>query len=214
MLTAIAREVGSNAKVTVVLPNEMVGQLADSNYAGEVIGNLSQWRNIISTVAVGNGPENHPGFSDYFLGDQLVKALSNVRSSIEAGNFPQGTTVTVPFTPSILDGNILAPSNVTIKPRYSYAVRQVLGVLSTSNSSFQMNLYPYYVWYFNREHVSIPFATFNSTGQTIVDDGHTYHNLFDVLHDGVRVALDKYVYLLLLFIKQRAFIVYLILLAL
>ena len=190
VLNAIVNEVGSRAKVTVVLPNEMVEDLADPAYAEETVGNLSLWKGVISTVAVGNGPENNPNFTDYFLGDQLVKALTNVRNALGTNGF-RHTTVTVPFTSAILDGDILAPSNVTIKNRYSYVVSQILGVLTTSNSSFQINLYPFYVWSANNPRVGLRFATFRASNETIRDDGHTYHNLFDVLYDGARVAIDK-----------------------
>lgn len=190
VMNAIVSHGGNQNEVTVVIPNEELGSLGDPAYADQLVQKLALYKGAIRTIAVGNGPEN-ANLSDYDLGDQLPRALRNVESSLQRNGF-DGTTLTVPFTPMILDGDIFAPSNMTIKGRYSYAVGQVLEILRSTNSSFQINFHPFYAWYFNRPRVSLPFAVFNATSdETIEDDGNTYHNLFDVLYDGVRVALDK-----------------------
>ncbi|XP_024545538.1 glucan endo-1,3-beta-glucosidase [Selaginella moellendorffii] len=177
---------GSNLKMLVSVTNDEISNIASSsqaaaNWVNDHIAPVASSTNI-EFVAVGNEVLS-PSRND------LVPAMRNIRSALDASNF-RNIKVTTPLALNFLADGSFPPSKGSFRGDYSSILGSLLDFLSSTDSPFMVNVYPYFSWK-NDQSIQLSYALFQSR-QTVVSDGqYNYNNLLDATVDTVYAAMEK-----------------------
>ncbi|KAI3783451.1 hypothetical protein L1987_42533 [Smallanthus sonchifolius] len=146
-------------------------------------------RALITAISVGTNVLD--GDASSGDGDILLGAVRNVHQSlIDLGI--RKITVSTTFSYVSIMMTSFPPSSAEFEePINNHTLKPLLQFLSETNSSFFVNLYPYFV-YKLRPEIPIGFALFQQQPYNFRDDAITgvrYRNLFDLMVDAVIAAL-------------------------
>lgn len=178
-----ALEAAGIKDVVVSVPNvELAGMTVE--YARNIVARLAIYalNGMRITVAVGNeplGPWNNGAFKPH-----LINALVNMQRAIDArSDFKM--KVTIPFYSGVL-GTSYPPSRGEFSSEVKDIVIQAARIISSKNSSFFINLYPFFAHQSNPTDVPLEYALLQ-TKHTV--DGVTYSNMLAAQVAAVRAAL-------------------------
>ncbi|KAI7729654.1 hypothetical protein M8C21_015747 [Ambrosia artemisiifolia] len=187
ILTALS---GSNIKVTVDLPNELLKTAANkkSFATNWVQTNILPFypHTLIESIAVGNevfvDPNNSTGF--------LIPAIKNIHKALVKFNLHSDIKISSPIALSALQ-NSYPSSSGSFRPELIDPVfKPLLQFLRQTGSYLMVNAYPFFAYESNADVISLDYALFREN-PGVVDGGNgfRYFNLFDAQIDAVFAAM-------------------------
>ncbi|KAI3748798.1 hypothetical protein L6452_12143 [Arctium lappa] len=182
----------TNISLFLVIPNSLIPSISGNRSAA------SHWiyshvvpfypRAHITAISVGN---NVLAQGDVTSADLLVLAIRNVRRSlVDIGILKITVSTTFSFV-NIMTTSFPPSSAEFQEPAGNFVIKPLLQLLTETNSSFFVSLYPYSV-YKLRPEIPIGFALFQELPYNFREDtvtGVRYRNLFDLMVDAVIAAM-------------------------
>lgn len=177
---------GSNLLVSLGVRNEDLQSLALSQTAA------NQWVNIYIVPYM-----NNVSFGWITAGNEVITgpnaqyvyaAMNNIYNALHAVGLVS-TRVTTVVSTAIL-AKSFPPSAGEFSPETFPAINDVVGFLSHTGSPLMINVYPYFAYASEPDHISLEYATFTAK-EPIMDGNLMYYNLFDAMVDAILAALEK-----------------------
>ncbi|KAJ0489759.1 putative glucan endo-1,3-beta-D-glucosidase [Helianthus annuus] len=186
---------GSNIKVTVNLPNQLLSAAAKKpSFANKWIQ-----RNIlayyphtqIESIAVGNEVFVDPSNTTSFL----IPAIKNIHKSLVKYKLDSVIKLSSPIALSALQ-NSYPSSAGSFKPELIEPVfKPLLQFLRKTGSYLMVNAYPFFAYESNADVISLDYALFRQNdGVVDAGNGLRYFNLFDAQIDAVFAAMSALKY--------------------
>lgn len=128
---------------------------------------------------------------DITAADMLVPAIRNVYRSLTDIGIKQITVSTTFSFVNIMTTSFPPSSAEFQQPVDNFVIKPLLDLLTETNSSFFVSLYPYFVYKLRAE-IPIGFALFQEHAYNFREDtvtGVRYRNLFDLMVDAVIAAM-------------------------
>lgn len=179
---------------TVGIGNENVASMRDSSKALEWIKQNIQpylYHTRIVCITVGN---EILGGKDRALMTNLLPAMKSVYAGLSSLGLQKRINVTTPHSLNIL-GASYPPSSSKFKSSVARYLRPILRFHSTVNSPFLINIYPYFAYKQDPDHVSLQYVLFQrNQGVTDPVTKLRYDNMLyaqiDCVHSAIR-AMTK-----------------------
>ncbi|GLU00996.1 hypothetical protein SLE2022_183250 [Rubroshorea leprosula] len=172
----------SRMSVAVGPKNEELQNLAASPDAAAAI---APYRNDVQFKWITLRNEFMPGP----LATYVAPAMNNVRNALMSIglNVVKVTTV-LPSNP--LSASYL-PSAGTFDSSITGIMSDIASILVQDGAPLMLNLYPYFPYSSDPDHISLAYALFRATSPPVVDGRLNYFNLFDAMVDSFNAALEK-----------------------
>ncbi|KAJ0987514.1 hypothetical protein J5N97_005870 [Dioscorea zingiberensis] len=179
----------TNIYVSLGVMNRDLPSLARSQTAANewVKNNILPYRNThYQYVTVGN--EVIPGpFSQY-----VAQAMRNIKTALNNAGLSHVRVTTVIATSALSIS--FPPSAGAFSAESLPAITAVLRFLEEQglpNNVLMVNIYPFFAYAADPQHVSLQYAQFTATGNVVIDHGLGYQNLFDAMVDAFYSAMEK-----------------------
>ena len=182
---------GTGINLTIGVPNELLPFLANAKEAttlswlqSNVFAHIPA--NQVRYIAVGN----EVFLKDPFYTPHVITAILNLYQALKTLNLTNSIKLSSPQAASVVT-NSYPPSAATFDPYIESAIIPLVQYLYDSRSPFMVNVYPYFSYINNKNHVSLDYALFKSKNNTVRDGALTYSNLFDASVDAFVSAMEK-----------------------
>ncbi|KAI3809104.1 hypothetical protein L1987_25073 [Smallanthus sonchifolius] len=182
----------TNISLFLAIPNSLIPSIAANISAASLwlYGHVIPFypRAHITAISVGTHVLSQ---GDVTSADLLVPAIRNVYLSLTAIGIRQITVSTTFSFVNIMTTSFPPSSAEFQQPANSFVIKPLLDLLTETNSSFFVSLYPYSV-YKLRPEIPIGFALFQQHAYNFREDtvtGVRYRNLFDLMVDAVIAAM-------------------------
>ncbi|KMT14547.1 hypothetical protein BVRB_4g073170 [Beta vulgaris subsp. vulgaris] len=181
---------GTDIKLMLGVANENIRSIASCRCAAYrwVRTNVLPYRSSIQYIVVGNevDPSNEIASSVERAMQNILYALNALRINQMNNDIKVSTAIN-----ANLITNSYPPSNGQFKDT-SY-MSPIINFLDNNNSPLLVNIYPYFAYVNDPQHISLDYALFQSTGNVFTDpnNGLGYRNLFDAMVDSVYAALRR-----------------------
>lgn len=182
---------GTGINLTIGVPNELLPFLANAKEAtalswlqSNVFAHIPP--NQVRYIAVGN----EVFLKDPFYTPYVVTAILNLYQALKTLNLTNSIKLSSPQAASVVT-NSYPPSAATFDPYVESAIIPLVQYLYDSRSPFMVNVYPYFSYINNKNHVSLDYALFKSKNNTVRDGALSYGNLFDASVDAFVSAMEK-----------------------
>lgn len=189
ILTAFAN---SNVELIVTVENQMLAQLMDPQQALQwVTTHIKPYfpATRITGIAVGNEVFTDDDTTAFV--SNLVPAMVSIHSALTQLGLDSYIKVSTPSSLAILQESY-PPSAGSFKPQVTTVISQLLKFLSTTNSPFWINAYPYFAYKGDPGRISLDYALLNPNSGMI--DPYTklhYDNMLYAQVDAVVFAMAK-----------------------
>jgi exo-beta-1,3-glucanase (GH17 family) len=174
------------------VPNEILPSLSNNtaNFALEWLQS-NIFAHVPATqvryIAVGN----EVFLKDPFYTLHVVPAILNLYQALQTLGLTNSIKLSSPQAASVVT-NSYPPSSATFDPYIESAIVPLLQYLYDSRSPFMVNVYPYFSYVNNKDHVSLDYALLKSGNNHAVRDGAlSYSNLLDASVDAFVYAMEK-----------------------
>lgn len=132
---------------------------------------------------------NEVFLKDPYYTPYVVPAILNLYQALQTLGLSDSIKLSSPQAASVIS-NSYPPSSATFNPYLFSAILPLLQFLYNSHSPFMVNVYPYFSYINNENHVSLDYTLFKS--ENAVRDGSlAYNNLFDASVDAFVYAMEK-----------------------
>ncbi|KAK6922186.1 Glycoside hydrolase family 17 [Dillenia turbinata] len=181
---------GTNIELMVGVPNEILPLLAN----GTTYSSL-QWlqTNIFDHIAVNQiryiGVGNEIFLKDTTYTPYVLPVIHNLYEALYTLGLSEKIKLSSPCAASIVSHSY-PPSLAIFDPNLRYAIVPLLQFLHDTSSPLMVNVYPFFSYTNDPEHVSLEYALFK-TNDPVYDCGLPYTNLFDATIDAVVSAMEK-----------------------
>ncbi|KAL1189104.1 putative glucan endo-1,3-beta-glucosidase BG5 [Cardamine amara subsp. amara] len=172
--------------VTVGVKDQDLAHLATSEEAvkGWFATNIEPYLTDVNITFITVGNEVIPGD----IGPHVLPVMKSFTNLVKSRNLP--ITISTVVAMSNL-GQSYPPSAATFTPESREQLVPVLKFLSQERKPILVNIYPYFAYASNPDHISLNYATFN-TEDVVVEDGPLkYSNIFDAIFDAFVWAMEK-----------------------
>ncbi|EHA8589359.1 Glucan endo-1,3-beta-glucosidase 8 [Cocos nucifera] len=190
MMSALA---GSGIEVMIAIPNNQLAAMNDYDTAKKWVDkNVTRYHFDggvkITYVAVGNEPFLK-SYNGSFL-NVTFPALENIQNALNEAGFGDTIKATVPLNADVYDSpaSNAVPSAGRFRSDIHGAMTQMVQFFNQTGAPFTVNIYPFLSLYGN-DNFPLDFAFFDGTSQPVIDNGHTYTNVFDANFDTLVSAL-------------------------
>ncbi|XP_010921895.1 glucan endo-1,3-beta-glucosidase [Elaeis guineensis] len=180
---------GSNIKLLLDVPNEDLQLLASDPSAASywVQTNVTAYWPDVSFryIAVGN---------EVMRGDKaqyVLPAMQNIYSALSSGGLQDQIKVSTSVSQEVL-GLTFPPSHGDFSPVAKQNLEPVVQFLLKNGAPLLVNVYPYFVYIYNKQDITnISYALFTSSWTVVKDGQYSYQNLFDAYMDALYSALEQ-----------------------
>lgn len=181
---------GTGIELMIGVPNEILPTLANSPIATSIDWLQSNIfaqvpPNQIRYLAVGN----EILLKDTFYSPFVVPAINNLHQALQTLDLAEKIKLSSPHAASVLS-NSYPPSAGSFDPNLKSLIIPLLQYLADTNSPLMVNLYPFFSYVNDPEHVSLDYALFRSQNVEY-DQNLTYDNMFDASIDAFVYAMEK-----------------------
>lgn len=182
---------GSNIKVTVDLPNELLFSAAKraSFAASWVKRNVAAYHpsTQIESIAVGNevfvDTHNTTNF--------LIPAMRNIHKALVSFNLHSDIKISSPLALSALQNSYPSSSGSFRPELVDLVIKPMLEFLRETGSRLMVNVYPFFAYEGNADVIPLDYALFRENpGMVDSGNGLRYFNLFDAQIDAVFAAMS------------------------
>lgn len=177
---------GSKLQVSLGVRNEDLQALASSPAAASqwVSANVAPYKNDVSIRWISVGNEVIPGEAATYV----PQAMQNIHDAINANGL---TTVKVTTSISMAAiVNSYPPSDGAFSSEVVDVMRSVASFLAQTEAPLMINVYPYFAYVSEPQHISFEYASFQAT-DPVIDGDLKYYSLFDAMVDSVNAAMEK-----------------------
>lgn len=182
--------INSNVEFIVGIGNEHVAAMMDPVNAQAWIQQHVQPyvpSTRITCITVGN--EVISG-NDTLLKSNLLPAMQSVHQALVSLGLDKQINITTPHSLDIL-GNSFPPSAGSFRQEYAEYIQPLLSFLSSVNSPFLVNAYPYFAYKSNPGSVSLDYVLFRpNSGVTDPNTNLNYDNMLYAQIDSVYAAMQ------------------------
>ncbi|KAK4708962.1 hypothetical protein R3W88_029887 [Solanum pinnatisectum] len=179
---------GSEIEVILDIPNSKLQSLGVPQEADNwVTTNVMNYAKKVKIRYINVGNEISPvnnGTSQFV--PFLFPALTNVQQSITKSGLQDQVKVSTAIETGLL-ANTYPPSQSAFREDTMGFIKPIIEFLKQNNAPLQANIYPYFGYIGDPEHVQLPYALFTQEQP----DPSGYTNLFDAMLDSVYYAIDK-----------------------
>ncbi|XP_049353774.1 glucan endo-1,3-beta-glucosidase, acidic-like [Solanum verrucosum] len=179
---------GSEIEVILDIPNSKLQSLGDPQEADNwVTTNVMSYAKEVKIRYINVGNEISPvnnGTSQFV--PFLLPALTNVQQSITKSGLQDQVKVSTAIETGLL-ANTYPPSQSAFREDTMSFIKPIIEFLKQNNAPLQANIYPYFGYIGDPEHVQLPYALFTQEQP----DPSGYPNLFDAMLDSIYYAIDK-----------------------
>ncbi|XP_030529709.1 glucan endo-1,3-beta-glucosidase-like [Rhodamnia argentea] len=168
--------------------NEDIKNLASSPGAALawIESNVSPFVNDVNIGYITIGNEVIPGAEALYI----AQAIDNMLAAISAAGITRTIKVSTVVSMNVL-GSSYPPSNGAFSSPTALAMKGIVPLLVRQGAPLMLNVYPYFTYASDPQHISLEFALFQSKVPAVRDGNLEYYNLFDAMVDAVFVALEK-----------------------
>ncbi|KAL5729816.1 hypothetical protein ACHQM5_002713 [Ranunculus cassubicifolius] len=181
---------GSNIKVTVALPNELLNSVSKRNSFA------FKWveKNILSyypstqivAIAVGNEVFADPNNTTSFL----VPAMRNIYAGLVKYNLHSAIKVSSPIALSALQSSYPSSAGSFKPDLVEPVIKPMLSLLRQTGSYLMVNAYPFFAYEANADVISLDYALFRQNpGVVDAGNGLRYYSLLEAQVDAVFAAM-------------------------
>ncbi|KAM0953057.1 putative licheninase [Dioscorea sansibarensis] len=180
---------GTNIYVSLGVVNTDLANLAGNQAAANewVQTNILPFRKTLyEYLTVGN--EVIPGPNSQYV----APAMRNIKTALNSAGLRQIKVTTV--LAGIALSSSFPPSQGVFSAEATPAITAVLQFLNEQevpNRVLMVNVYPYFAYAADPQHVTLEYAQFTSPGIVVKDHGLGYQNLFDAMVDAFYAAMEK-----------------------
>lgn len=122
--------------------------------------------------------------------ESVAGAISNIMTALANAGISKDIKVT-----TVISSNTLAasypPSAGAFTDESASVLKDISTVLSPRGSPILVNVYPYFAYVSDPDHIGLDYALFTSQGTVVSDGDYSYQNLFDAMVDSFFVAFEK-----------------------
>ncbi|XP_021771858.1 glucan endo-1,3-beta-glucosidase-like [Chenopodium quinoa] len=182
---------GTNIELMLGVANENIESLASCSCAAKrwVRRNVLPFGSLIKYVVVGNeiNPSDKQASSVLPAMQNIIYALN---ASQNSNNLNDEIKVSTAINTNLIK-NSYPPSNGQFQD-LSY-ITPIIDFLNSNDSPLLVNIYPYFAYINDTQHISLDYALFNAPEVVFTDpnNGLDYKNLLDAMVDSVYAALRK-----------------------
>lgn len=178
--------------LVVGVPNRVLPALANGSITtsldwlmSNVFAHVSP--NQVLYLAVGNEVLQEDNFYSLFI----VPAIINLHQALRTLGLEEKIKISSPQAASILS-NSYPPSAGEFDPNFKSVIIPLLMFLANTGSPLMVNIYPFFAYINDREHISLDYALFRSSN-VYYDMQHSlvYDNMFDASVDAFVYAMEK-----------------------
>lgn len=168
--------------------NEDLQALASDPSAADrwVRDNVSPYVSDVNIGFITLGNEVIPGPQSHYV----ARAINNTLTAVANAGIAKGIKVT-----TVIGSDALAssypPSAGEFTGEAASAFRDIAPILSRAGSPIMVNVYPYFAYASDPQHISADYALFTSKGAVVSDGAYEYQNLFDAMVDSFYAAFEK-----------------------
>ncbi|KAH6826771.1 hypothetical protein C2S53_016909 [Perilla frutescens var. hirtella] len=187
---ALAPFSGTGIELMIGVPNEILPTLANGSIAtsqewlqSNIFSHITP--NQVRYLAVGNEVLQKDPFYTPFV----VPAILNLHQALETLGLSQTIKVSSSHAATILSDSY-PPSAGAFYPDVKPVLIPLLQFLRDTGSPLMVNIYPFFSYINNREHVTLDYATFRSS-KVEVDKDLAYTNMFDSAIDAFVYAMER-----------------------
>ncbi|CAN4085788.1 unnamed protein product [Withania somnifera] len=179
---------GSNIGIILCIPNDKLQALADPKeaYSWVVANVINYLRQVkIKYISVGNEISPVNNATSQFV-PNVLPVMQNLQQVIIKFRLQNRVKVS-----TCIDGgslvNTYPPSQSVFREEVISFINPIIGFLKQNNAPLLSNIYPYFGYIGDPDHVSLPYALFTQQ----VADPSGYYNLFDAMLDSMYYAIEK-----------------------
>ncbi|PIN13391.1 Glucan endo-1,3-beta-D-glucosidase [Handroanthus impetiginosus] len=141
----------------------------------------------IRYIAVGNEVDRENGQTSRFV-PFVFPAMQSIYKALSAVGLQEDIKVsTATYSPVLMDTS--PPSKASFKDMSFMG--PIINFLAQTRAPLLANIYPYFAYILDTQHIPLPFALFTSPGVVVQDGDYGYTNLFDALVDSMYAAVEK-----------------------
>lgn len=173
-------------QVSLGVRNEDVQVLATSQDAANqwVNTNVAPYKGDVNFQWITLGNEMIPGDQATYV----TPAMQNIQTAITSIGLTD-TKVTTSFYMAGLASSY-PPSSGTFTNDVANVMKDVSSFLAQTGAPLMVNVYPYFPYSSDPQHISLEYATFQAT-DPVIDGDLKYFSLFDAMVDSIYAALEK-----------------------
>ncbi|MCD9641903.1 hypothetical protein HAX54_028385 [Datura stramonium] len=179
---------GSDIGIILDIPNDQLHALTDPTAAANwVIVHVMNYFPQVNIKYISVGNEISPVITEtsQFV-SFLLPALKNVQQAITKFNLQNQVKVSTAIETGLL-ANTYPPSQSVFPDDVGSFINPIIEFLKENNLPLLANIYPYFGYISEPDHVPLPYALFTQR----VADPSGYYNLFDAMLDAVYYAVEK-----------------------
>ncbi|XP_069147580.1 glucan endo-1,3-beta-glucosidase, acidic-like [Solanum lycopersicum] len=178
----------SNIRVMLCIPNEKLQALTDPKEAynwvvANVINYIKQVKIRYQSVGNNISPVNN-GTSQFV--PFLLPAMENVQQVITV-ELKNRVKVSTTIETGLLANATSPPSQSTFRGDVTSFIKPIIELLKQNNAPLPANIYPYFAYVADPDHVSFSYAMFTQ----VEPDSSGYTHLFEAMLDSIYYAIEK-----------------------
>lgn len=191
--TVLSALANTGLEVVSALPNEDIPGVAQSMSAAD------QWvnKNVlpyypatnIVAIIVGNELFSYPTLKPTWA--KLMPAINNVHSSLAKHNLTSRIKLSTAVALDVLKTSYPPSAGAFKEELVGLNLQPLLKFLYNSQSHFYVNVYPYFAWASDPDHIPLDYALFGANTPGVTENERSYYNLLDAQLDAVYAALEK-----------------------
>ncbi|KAL0929012.1 hypothetical protein M5K25_000951 [Dendrobium thyrsiflorum] len=176
---------GSNIAVIVDIPDPSAFSSDPSVASSWIQNNIQAFQDVnFRYIAVGN--ELIPGD----LAQHILPAMQFLQNALQSAGLHDRIKVSTSISTGVL-ANSFPPSAGAFSSDALATLQPIISFLAANGAPLLVNVYPYFNFLNDRDHVSLDYALFTSPGTVVTDGQLEYQNLFDAILDALYSALEK-----------------------
>lgn len=185
---------GSGIQLILDVPNTDLQSLASdaSAAAAWVQNNVVKYASdvMFRYIAVGNEviptSDSTSQYAQYVL-----PAMRNVQSAITSAGLKDQIKVSTATFSAVLDVSSYPPSQGSFRDDIRSFIDPIISFLAENGSPLLANVYPYFSYIGDMQHIQLPYALFTANEAVVHDGELQYQNLFDAMLDTLYYALER-----------------------
>nr|KYP36201.1 Glucan endo-1,3-beta-glucosidase [Cajanus cajan] len=175
---------GSNIELIMDVAGETIQSLTNSDAATNWVNKyVTPYSNDVKFKYINVGNEVHPSNT---VAQYILPAMTNIHNAISSANLQDQIKVATSIDGTVIT-NSYPPNNGAFTADAMPYITPIIKFLVENGTPLLANVYPYFAYANDQQHVSLAYALFTQQGNNDVG----YQNLFDAMVDSIYAALEK-----------------------